>query len=126
MGARILVIDDDAAVRETLRQVLESAGHAVTCAEDGERGLEAFETARPDLVITDIIMPEREGIATILELRRRRPDRPIVAISGGGRTGGTDFLTMARRLGADAALPKPFELEELLDTVARCLAAGRS
>jgi CheY-like chemotaxis protein len=123
--ARILVIDDDAAVRETLRLVLESAGHSVTCAEDGERGLEAFETVRPDLVITDILMPEREGIETSLELRRREPGQPIIAISGGGRAGGADFLAMARRMGADAVLPKPFEPDELLDTVARCLAAGR-
>jgi CheY-like chemotaxis protein len=126
MSARILVIDDNEIVRETLRLVLESAGHAVICAEDGERGLAAFESGRPDLVITDVIMPEREGIATILELRRREPEQPIVAISGGIGAGGADFLTMARRMGADAALPKPFEFDELLDTVGRCLAARRS
>jgi CheY-like chemotaxis protein len=126
MGASILVIDDDAIVRETVQQILENAGYEVTCAENGERGLEAFRARRPDAVVTDIIMPEREGIGTMLEMRREWPDAPIVAISGGGRLANADYLKMARNLGANAVLAKPFEPEELIEAVARCLRARRA
>jgi len=122
LGANILVIDDDAIVRRTLQEILESEGYQVTCAENGRYGLAAFERRRPDLVITDIIMPDQEGIETIVHLRKVWPEGPIIAISGGGRIGNVDFLQMAERIGADAILAKPFEPEELLSHVARCLA----
>jgi two-component system chemotaxis response regulator CheY len=115
----ILVIDDDAGARETLRRVLESAGCKVTLAEDGERGLRAFRASRPDLVITDIVMTEKDGIGTILALRSEWPHGPIIAISGGS----VSYLTWAQRLGASATLKKPFEPEDLVDAVGRCLAA---
>src|ERR1700693_779947 len=99
---KVLVIDDDPVARMTVRAILEDEGYSVTCAEDGRRGLEAFRKLRPDLVVTDIVMPEKEGIETILELRSIWPRGPIIAISGGGRTGNTDYLRLAQGMGANA------------------------
>jgi CheY-like chemotaxis protein len=120
----ILVIDDDALVRQALTQVLESRGYEVQCAPEGRQGLRAFRKRRPDLVISDIIMPDMEGIETILELRVLSSDCPIIAISGGGRFGKADFLSVAKHLGATATLSKPFETDDLLRTVASCLAGN--
>ena len=118
VSIKILVIDDDPIVRHTIQAILEEAGHSVTCAEDGRRGLAAFRRNRPDVVVTDIIMPEKEGIETILELRRIWPEGRIIAISGGGRTEQKDgFLRVAIGCGADAVLAKPFEPEELVALV---------
>lgn len=119
--ARILVIDDEELVRQTLRLGLESAGHEVAEARNGEDGLLALEKSPADLVITDIIMPEKEGIEMIVELRRRHPRTAILAISGGSRTGNIDFLRMARKLGATASLSKPFTNRQLLEAVDSCL-----
>lgn len=119
--AKILVIDDDALVRETIIQILEDRGYTVVSAEDGEHGLAAFRAEQPDLVITDIIMPEKEGIQTIAQMRGERPDTKIIAISGGGRIGNIDFLKIARHLGAMDILPKPFDPDELVSRVGRCL-----
>ena len=118
---KILVIDDDVIVRETIVQILEDRGYTVLSAEDGDRGLALFRAERPDLVITDIIMPEKEGIQTITEMRGERPDAKIIAISGGGRIGNTDFLKIARHLGAMDIIPKPFDPDELVSRVRRCL-----
>ena len=124
--ARILVIDDEQMLRRTLRALLERAGHEVVDAEDGNQGLALFNTQRPDLVLTDIIMPNREGVETIGEMRRQAPDLPIIAMSGGGRRGGDLFLTLAERLGASATLTKPIRQAVLLAAVDACLkpAAG--
>jgi CheY-like chemotaxis protein len=124
MKPYILVIDDDAMVRQALIQVLENSGYEVHCASDGRQGLQAFRIRRPDLVISDIIMPEMEGIETIMEVRILSRDCPIIAISGGGRLGRADFLAVAKQLGATATLVKPFETEDLLRTVASCLAGN--
>jgi two-component system chemotaxis response regulator CheY len=78
------------------------------------RGMAAFRSERPDLVITDIVMPEQEVIQTINEIRSAKPDAKIIAISGGGRAGNTDFLKMARRLGASDTIAKPFDRDVLL------------
>jgi DNA-binding NtrC family response regulator len=125
---KILVIDDDTIVRQSLTVILEDAGYQVVSAEDGKRGMAAFRSEHPDLVITDIIMPEQEGIQTITEMRKAKPDAKIIAISGGGRIGNTDFLKIARVLGAMDVIPKPFDVDELLTIVENCLAgrAGRS
>ncbi len=80
----ILIIDDDAAIRSAIQRVLESDGHSVSSACDGERGVAAYRTIRPDLVITDIIMPENEGLWAILQIRRDDTAVPILAMSGGG------------------------------------------
>ena len=119
--ARILVIDDEQMLRRTLRALLERAGHAVVEAEDGVEGMAQFKAQRPDLVLTDIIMPNREGVETIGEMRRQAPELPIIAMSGGGSRGGDLFLTLAERLGA--TLAKPIRQAELLAAVDRCLAA---
>lgn len=113
----ILVIDDDAAVREVVREMLRLEGYDVTIAENGRQAIELLGERRFDLVITDLIMPEKEGIETIAEIRRTHARLPILAISGGGRIGPSDYLETARYLGADATLAKPFARQELLTTV---------
>ena len=120
--ARILVIDDEGLVRLTVRQALEKGGHKVEEAVDGEEGMKKFLETEPDVVITDILMPNKEGIETILDLRRIRPDVVIIAMSGGGRMKQTSFLDVAKSLGANAVLHKPFELEQLKRTVDETLA----
>lgn len=119
--ARILLIDDDETVRYALKQVEERAGHQVEEASDGQVGVEKFEVHKPDLVITDIIMPNQEGIETIIKLRRLAPEVVIIAMSGGGRTGNRDFLTMAEKLGAAKVIAKPFRPKELVEAVAALL-----
>ena len=121
--AQILVIDDEEMLRRTL---LERAGHTVVEAEDGKHGLAQFEVQRPDLVLTDIIMPNCEGVETIGEMRRQAPDLPIIAMSGGGSRGGDLFLTLAEQLGASATLSKPIRQAELVAAVDAALkpAAG--
>ena len=111
---RILIIDDEAAVRETLCENLVECGFDVTSATDGEDAINQLEgKLTPQLVITDIIMPRREGLETIVEIRKKYPNVKVIAISGGGRTKSTDFLTLAEKLGADAVLEKPIDLDEL-------------
>jgi CheY-like chemotaxis protein len=119
--AKILVIDDDVIVRETITQILEDLGHVVVIAEDGKAGVAAFRADRPDLVITDIIMPEQEGIQTITEIRGLAPEAKIIAISGGGRIGNTDFLKIARHIGANDVIAKPFDPDDLASRVSGCL-----
>lgn len=122
--ARILLIDDDQLVRRSIRLALADSGHQLDEAENGADGLERAVAALPDLVITDLIMPEREGIETILALRRMAPDLPIIAISGGGRIGPGDLLAAAKRLGATVTLRKPFDDGELLNEIGRALGIG--
>jgi CheY-like chemotaxis protein len=121
---RILVIDDNEVVRNTVGRILQSGGYAVTLAEDGRKGMVSFRRERPDLVITDIIMPEQEGIETIRQILSDEPNAKIIAISGGGRMGHMDFLEVARKLGAVDILPKPFDPDDLLDRVGNCLKAA--
>jgi DNA-binding NtrC family response regulator len=119
--AKILVIDDDFIVRMTIVRPLEEAGHDVLAAKDGLRGMAVFRNTEPDLVITDIIMPEQEGIQTLEEILKAKPDAKIIATSGGGRIGNNDFLEIAKARGAMAVIPKPFDMEELLGLVRDCL-----
>ena len=120
--ARILIIDDEDELRSMLRQMLEQAGYEVTEAVNGAEGIQFSEQNTHDLIITDIIMPEKEGVETIIALRRADPDLPIIAISGGGRLDATDFLTMTKKLGARRTLSKPFRRDQLLEAVGECLA----
>jgi len=122
--ALILVIDDESAVRRSLRRMLERAGHTVLEASDGRAGLTLFQQHRPELSIIDIIMPDMDGIEIIIEMRRERPQAKIIAISGGGQTQGLHFLDMAKKLGAVEALAKPFRAEQLLEAVDRALQAA--
>jgi CheY-like chemotaxis protein len=121
--ARILVIDDDSAVRLSVKLVLEHAGHEVICESDGSQGLREFATAAPQLIVTDIIMPNKEGIETIIEIRARDAKIPILAMSGGGRVGNVEFLEAAIRHGANEILRKPFERQDLTAAVDRLLRA---
>lgn len=115
--ARILVIDDEELIRETIRMKLEQSGHVVTEAANGVEGLRALEDGLFDLVVTDIIMPEQEGIETIRKIRHRDPQVAIIAISGGGRGRNYQFLDIAKKLGANEALSKPFTGSQLLALV---------
>lgn len=117
----ICVIDDDELVRQTIGRILRSAGYAVVDAKDGEIGLRTVERTTPAIIITDIVMPNREGIETIREAKQRFPGTPIIAISGGGRLGPDGFLELALKLGADDCLAKPFRPVELLDKIKRLL-----
>src|SRR5215469_8484641 len=119
---KILVIDDDILVRDTIVRILERKGYQVFVASDGARGVRIFRSEQPDLVITDIIMPEKEGLETIREIRGECSDAKIIAISGGARIGNMDFLEMAGKLGAAEIIPKPFDPAELISIVSRCLA----
>ncbi len=119
--SKILVIDDDVVVRTAMVQFLEDLGYDVVSAEDGQRGMRLFRSEKPDLVITDIIMPEKEGIQTIAEIRRERPDAKVIAVSGGGRVGNTDFLKIARQLGAIDVIAKPVDPDDFAARIERCL-----
>ena len=103
--------------------ILEDEGYEVICAVDGEEGLRMFESASPQLVITDIIMPNKEGRETIMQIRSRDPSMPIIAVSGSDRIGNADVLQMARQLGANEILAKPFKPRELTAAVRRLLSA---
>jgi len=115
--ARILVIDDDALVRTTISVILERAGHEIVLAPDGQVGVLEYGRSAFDLVITDILMPEQEGIETIVALRKANPDVKILAISGGGRAGNQDYLLIAEKFGANASLQKPFDPDDLVARV---------
>jgi DNA-binding response OmpR family regulator len=115
--ARILVMDDDALVRHSLRALLEAAGYDVIEAADGKAGLRLHGEQGADLVIVDISMPEQDGLEVIRTLRTEIPRPKIVAISGGGQTARSDMLTVAAAFGASRTLRKPFEPRELLAVI---------
>lgn len=119
--ATILLVEDEPLVLQTLAAAIESKGHAVVTATNGNEGLEKFAERPFDLVVTDIVMPQKEGMETIIELRRLDPDVKILAISGGGRTGNLEFLKMAEGLGAVTSLKKPIKLAELFEALGKCL-----
>ncbi len=119
--ARILLIDDDIRVLETYCQMLERAGYEVVKATGGKEGTRVFRDNPTDLVITDIVMPGKEGLETIIELRRNFPELKIIAISGGAFLEPKDYLELAKQFGATCTLTKPIEQEELLETVRGCL-----
>ena len=119
--ARILVVDDEELARFTIRDILETAGHEIEEAENGKQAIERQKAEPFDLIVTDIVMPEKEGVETTIELKRDYPDLKIIAISGGGRTKNLDFLHLADAFGADKILAKPFSEDELLERVNECL-----
>jgi CheY-like chemotaxis protein len=119
--ARILVVDDEEAIRLVLREALEHAGYEVVEAEDGVAGIEQYHLWRVDLVILDILMPRKDGLETIKELRQVDPAVKIIAISGGVRGSNVDNLALAQALGARRTLAKPFRLHEMLEIVAAVL-----
>jgi DNA-binding response OmpR family regulator len=122
MSPQILVIEDDCTVRELILQTLSKAGYGVIAAEDGVSGLNLFRAKNPDLVITDIVMPQKEGLQTIIELRQAAPNVRVIAMSGGGRYSNTDYLKLARKFGARSTISKPFMRDEMLNAVRDALA----
>ncbi len=119
--ARIILIDDDDVFRSMLSQTLEHFGYTVNQASNGKEGLKLLEREAADLVITDIVMPEKEGVEVLMELRERRPHLKIIVISGGGPGSAEDYLGIAKLLGASAALAKPFSNDALLATIEQLL-----
>jgi CheY-like chemotaxis protein len=119
--AQILVIDDDNEFRTVLCAALEGAGHEVYQACNGREGLECYREQPVDLVLTDLIMPDIEGVETIRELRREYSNVRIIAMSGGGPTDADEFLDDADKFGAANRLQKPFSRSHLLDMIDRVL-----
>ncbi len=110
----IIVVDDDDDFRETIMGLLARAGYTVTGAINGNDGLTKCLDIRPDLVVTDIIMPDREGLELIMDMKKKLPDTPIIAVSGGGRQSPESYLPLAEKFGADCTLTKPFPKKDLL------------
>ncbi len=126
MAPRVLVIDDDHDCRYYLAQGLRHAGYEVEEADGGVTGLDLFERQPFDVVITDIVMPDREGTSLIVELRRRHPSVKLVAISGAANTRFVDHLKMATKVGADRALEKPVDIGHLVSLVRLLTGTARS
>jgi DNA-binding response OmpR family regulator len=118
---KVLLIDDDAALLSLMAMAFTAAGYTTRTAENGLKGLRMLDAFAPDLVITDIVMPEMEGIGAILQIRRRPCPPKIIAISGAGPGGRRDYLSWARHLGADEVLAKPFRTSQLVSLANRLI-----
>jgi DNA-binding response OmpR family regulator len=124
MSARILVIDTDDQILLEMEQHLSAQGYTVATAAGGDEGLRRFREFVPELVITEILMPDTDGIECLLQIKRISPKTKVLAVSAGeGRLASKFFLDIARKLGADDALKKPFTREQLLDAVHSVLSA---
>ncbi len=124
--AKILVLDDEPSILLMIKKMLEKAGHEVDIALNGKEGMLLFEKNKPDLLVSDIIMPEKEGLETIFELRRMYPDLKIIAISGGGRIGPDGYLPGAKLLGANMVFQKPLDQKEFVNAVAQLLGENKA
>ena len=118
----LLVVDDDEQVCGVLREAFEGAGYQVTTAHDGQEGTLCYRECPTDLVILDILMPEKEGLETLIELRRDFPSIKIIAISGGSERAHVNLLDLAKRLGALHTVKKPFQMQALVDLANSVLA----
>ena len=116
--AKILAVDDDPEMRRVIVRILTAVGHDMIEAKDGKEGINLFRAHQPALLIIDILMPGKEGLETIRELRGAASEAGIIAISGGDAM----FLDMAKKMGADATIAKPFRTAQLVDVVSRLLA----
>jgi CheY-like chemotaxis protein len=116
--AKILLVDDNPGLLAMQRGLLERGGHVVTTATNGKEAVERAQRESFELLITDLVMPEKEGIETIIELHRKFPAMKIIAISGGGRINAKDYLDLAGKLGASKTFSKPFSGKDLLAAVA--------
>jgi CheY-like chemotaxis protein len=121
---RIVLVDDDDLSRATIHQMLERAGYEVQSFANGREAMAAYLSNPADLVVTDLIMPDTDGLELIQELRRQRPGARILAISGGGRVNANEYLTVAQKFGAAGILTKPFSNQELREAVASVLTKG--
>ena len=124
--AKIYVFDDEPSILLMIKKMLEKAGYEVDIALNGKEGMELFKRNVPDLLITDIIMPEKEGLETILELRKSYPELKIIAISGGGRISPCGYLPGAKLLGANIVFEKPLDQKEFLQAVTLLLDETRT
>ena len=121
---RVLIVDDDEQIRVLLQQMMEWAGFDVLVAENGKIAMQMQSRQPADLVITDLIMPEQEGLETISWLKKDYPGIKIIAISGGGRIGPEAYLPAALELGADLVFSKPFDVQEVVDSVKNLLGSA--
>lgn len=122
----VLIVDDEPNIRQELADTLRWQGYDILEASDGNEALRTLNEQNVDLLVVDMFMPYRDGLDTIVEVRKTYPQMKAIAMSGGGRTRHVDFLKYARELGAAAAIRKPFSLEIFRDLVARTLAEGAS
>lgn len=114
---KILVIDDDELILMTFRNLLKKEGFNVVEAQNGNLGIELYKSENPDLVVTDLLMPDKEGLETISDIRAINPSSKIIAMSSGGNTQNMSFLALAKKLGANRVLQKPFKPAEMLQAV---------
>ena len=122
--ARILIIDDNDEFRKLFVEVLENVGYEVCDASSGDEGIDVYREKKPDLVITDIIMPEKEGVETMLDLKKEFPDVKIIAMSGGGFEGPMAYLESAELVGGAArTFSKPFSMKDMLAAISEILAS---
>lgn len=118
---RILVVDDDDQMKEMIQESLNIEGYKTSGASNGKEAMALLVKESFDMVITDIVMPEQEGIETIMQIRKGFPHIKIITISGGGRTGPVNYLRMAKEFGASRTFIKPFERKDLIDAVRELL-----
>ncbi len=121
---KILIIDDEPHILLMLKKMLERAGYEIDMASNGNEGLDIFRKAPTDMVITDIIMPEKEGLETIREMRRIRPELKIIAMSGGGKVSAENYLEIAKIFGASRVISKPFTQNEMIAAVTDLMGVG--
>ena len=120
---KILIIDDEPYILLMLKKMLERAGYEVDLASNGREGMDLFNKETADLVITDIIMPDKEGLELIIEMKRQRPNLKIIAMSGGGRISPGSYLECATHFGAEKVFQKPFKQKELISAVRELIPA---
>lgn len=123
MDRKILIIDDDESIRSVFSRFLSGKGYKVDCAANGRKGLRLIEEEPPDLVVTDIMMPETDGLEVVMAIRDKAFDIPVIAISGGMHAAPMDFLPLAKKFGARKVLYKPVELKDLQSAIEEVLGA---
>ena len=114
---RVILIDDDEALLKILEDGLSQSGYTISIATNGSLINDVIDAHDPDVVITDILMPRKEGIETIIDIKSKRPELPIIAMSGGGHMSGDTVLGLANSIGADATILKPFRIGELINII---------
>lgn len=119
--SHILVVDDEPQIRAMLSTLLQQNGYQVSEAEDGAVALQISSSTKIDVIILDLLMPGKEGLETLMAFRKEKDPPKIIAVSGGSRTIGTDFLPAALKLGASRSFRKPFRTEELLEAIRELL-----
>jgi DNA-binding NtrC family response regulator len=115
--AKILVVDDEDSIRDLLRKSLEKRGYSVSTASNGDEALAVLLQEEIDLLITDLVMPDKEGLEVIREVRKQLPNVKVIAISGGGRVGPVPYLTAAKHLGALRTFSKPISIQEIVSAI---------